>query len=80
MTTISVRVNEEKAKLLDFLSSELNRSKNYLVNQAIDRYLENEAYHTQQLLESIHEADEGKLISHEKVIADLEAKINKHQN
>lgn len=82
MTTnvISVRVDEEKASLLDFLSTELDRSKNYIVNQAIDRYFEDEAHHTKQLLESIKEADEGQLIEHEKVIKDLDKKISSHQS
>ena len=66
MNTISVRVDDEKAKLLDLLCSSMNRSRNYLVNQAIDDYLQNEAQHLRGLIESIQEADAGKLVDHER--------------
>ena len=76
MNTISVRVDNDKAKLLDFLSNELDRSRNYLVNQAIDSYLENEAHHIKELLASITEANEGKLVDHDTVMAEMSAIIN----
>lgn len=72
MNTISVRVDNEKAKLLDMLCSSMNRSRNYLVNQAIDSYLENEAHHFQELIESIQEADANKLVEHGKVMAEID--------
>lgn len=80
MNTISVRVDSEKAKLLDILSTELNRSRNYIVNQAIDSYLNNEAYHLQELLKSSKEADDGKLLSHEKVMIEMAEIIDSHSD
>lgn len=78
MNTISVRVDNEKAQLLDRLCSSMNRSRNYLVNQAIDNYLQNEAHHLQELAESIQEAETGKLVTHDSVMAEMSDIIEKH--
>lgn len=78
MNTISVRIDDEKTKLLDMLCEAMNRSRNYLVNQAIDNYLQNEAHHLQELMQSIEEADAGKLIDHADAMQQVDQLIEKH--
>jgi predicted transcriptional regulator len=74
--SITVRLTNEKAQLLNLLSSEYKRSKNFLVNEALDKYLSDETYHIQELLKSLKQADEGNLISHKKAMAEIDEFLN----
>ena len=74
----TIRSDSKKVKQLDRLANQMDRSRNYLVNQAIDNYLQNEAHHLQELAESIQEAETGKLVTHDSVMAEISDIIEKH--
>jgi predicted transcriptional regulator len=59
MTTeaFTVRTDSETATRLDKLASRLDRSRNYLVNQAIKEYLELHAWQIEKIQEGIEGAD-----------------------
>jgi predicted transcriptional regulator len=59
----TVRSDSEKVKQLDRLASQLDRSRNYLVNQAIDQLLEVHAWQIDRTKEGIKAADEGRFAS-----------------
>ncbi len=56
----TVRADSKKVKQLDKLAKQQDRSRNYLVNQAIDHLLEVQAWQIERTKEGIKAADEGR--------------------
>jgi len=56
----SVRADSKKVKRLDQLAKQMDRSRNYLVNQAIDQLLELHAWQIERVKEGVKAADEGR--------------------
>jgi len=59
----SVRADSKKVKQLDRIAKQQDRSRNYLVNQAIDQLLELYAWQSERVKEGIKAADEGRFAS-----------------
>jgi len=55
----TVRVSPEKQQQLDALASAMDRSRNYLVNKAIDDFLAVNAWQIEQIKRGIEAADRG---------------------
>jgi predicted transcriptional regulator len=72
----TIRSDSKKVKQLDKLASELDRSRNYLVNQAIDQLLEIHAWQIERTKEGIKAADEGRFASD----TEMEQIFNKYKN
>ncbi|BBA34049.1 putative transcriptional regulator [Methylocaldum marinum] len=77
MTTeaFTVRTDGETVKRLDQLAAQLDRSRNYLVNQAIQEYLKLHAWQIQKIEAGIAAADRGDVIPHEDVMGEMDALI-----
>ena len=71
----TVRISPEKQRQLDALAQVLDRSRNWVVSDAIDRYLDVQAWQIEQIRHGVEEADRGELIPHEEVSAEARAKI-----
>jgi len=56
----SVRADSKKVKQLDKIARQQDRSRNYMVNQAIDQLLELHAWQSERVKEGIKAADEGR--------------------
>jgi predicted transcriptional regulator len=72
----TVRSDRKKVKQLDKLASQMDRSRNYLVNQAIDQLLEIHAWQIERTKEGIKAADEGRFASD----AEMERIFNKYED
>ena len=72
----SVRTDSKKVKRLDKLAKQQDRSRNYLMNQAIDQLLELHDWQIERIKEGIQAADEGNFASH----AEMSAIFNKYKN
>ena len=72
----TVRSDSKKVKQLDKLASQMDRSRNYLVNQAIDQLLEIHAWQIERTKEGIKAADEGRFASD----SEMEQIFNKYKN
>ena len=59
----SVRTDSKKVKQLDKLAKQMDRSRNYLVNKAIDQLLELHIWQDDQVKEGIKAADKGQFAS-----------------
>ncbi len=59
----TVRTESKKVKQLDQLANKMERSRNYIVNQAIDNLLEVQAWQTERVREGIKAANEGRFVS-----------------
>ena len=85
MTTeaFTVRTEPDIMQRLDKLASRLDRSRNYLVNQAIKEYLDLHAWQIEKIPEGVEAADRGQLIPHEDVMAEMDAliqeRIDRHE-
>jgi len=59
----TVRADRKKVQQLDKLAKQQARSRNFLVNQAIDQFLEVQAWQLERTKEGIRAADEGRFVS-----------------
>jgi len=73
----TVRISPEKQQQLDVLAQALDRSRNWVVSEAIDQYLDTQAWQIDQIQHGIEEADRGELVPHEDVMAEGRADIRK---
>ena len=73
----TVRISPEKQRQLDALAQVLDRSRNWVVSDAIDQYLDVQAWQIAQIRHGVEEADRGELVSHEEVGTEAHAKIRK---
>ena len=58
----TVRSDSTKIRKLDQLANKLERSRNYLVNQAIEQYLDINTWQIRQIKQGIKAADEGRFV------------------
>ncbi|TDJ71219.1 MAG: ribbon-helix-helix protein, CopG family [Proteobacteria bacterium] len=71
----TVRTDHKKLKKLDKLADQMERSRNYVVNQAIDQLLEVHAWQVERTKEGIKAADEGRFATD----AEMERIFNKYK-
>lgn len=74
-TTITVRVSSELKDKLEHIARATRRSKSFLANEAIARYVETEEEIIAGIEEAIQEIEAGKGIPHEQVVAEAHALI-----
>lgn len=70
----SVRADRKKVQQLDKLAKQMDRSRNYLVNQAIDQLIEFHAWQDERVKEGIRAANKGEFASD----AEMERIFTKH--
>jgi predicted transcriptional regulator len=70
---VSFRADPKKIEALDALASIQDRDRSYLLNQAVDNYLDLQQYHLELIENGIREADAGDLVDH----ADVKKMISK---
>jgi RHH-type rel operon transcriptional repressor/antitoxin RelB len=67
--TISFRLETDKKEKLDAIAASLDRDRSYLLNEAIDAYLEVHQWQIQHIREGIRQADAGEFASEAQVAA-----------
>jgi predicted transcriptional regulator len=70
MTTkenVSVRLEPAKREALDRLAESLDRDRSYLINEAVDAYLEAHAWQVEEIEAGLKDAEEGNFASDEEV-------------
>jgi len=75
--TVSFRTDSKKVEALDALASVYDRDRSYLLNEAVDNYLDLQQYHIELIEKGIRQADAGELVDHsdvEKMVAKLRSK------
>jgi len=73
----SMRLSDELAERLDQLASALDRPRSWLIEQAIARYLEEEAWQVAAVSAALADYRQGtaKLTAHDQVIKELRLQI-----
>jgi len=69
----TVRTEPDIVHQLDHMADSLDRSRNYLVNQAIKEYLQHHARQIDKITQGIAAADLGEVIEHDEVMKEMEA-------
>jgi predicted transcriptional regulator len=69
--TISFRAVSEKIDTLDSLAAAQDRSRSYLINEAITNYIELHAYQDALVRKGLEEMREGLVVSHTEVVKRL---------
>jgi predicted transcriptional regulator len=62
LKTISFRMPAEKVETLDALAETLDRDRTYLLNEAVERYLELNEYHIKLIEKGLRAADAGEFV------------------
>ena len=73
----TIRAETEIVHKLDDLAGSLDRSRNYLVNQAIKEYLETHAWQVEKITQGMAAAERGELIAHDDVMREMEDLIER---
>lgn len=73
----TIRAETEIVHKLDDLAGSLDRSRNYLVNQAIKEYLETHAWQVEKITQGMAAADRGELVAHDDVMREMEDLIER---
>ncbi len=76
----SVRLSDELGEKLDRLAASLDRPRAWLIEQAIARYVEDEAWQVAAIGEALEAYRQGRAVlrPHDEVMARLEARLAKH--
>ncbi|SIT15163.1 CopG family ribbon-helix-helix protein [Paracoccus saliphilus] len=69
-----ITIRTAKVAEIDALANAMDRSRNYIVNQAIERYLEANAWQMERIEEGIAASREGKVVPADEVFAGIAAR------
>lgn len=67
--TISFRLETDKKEKLDAIAASLDRDRSYLLNEAIDAYLDVHQWQIEHIREGVRQADAGEFASEAQVAA-----------
>ena len=67
--TITVRVDSGKKMALDEIAAGQDRDRSYILNQAIDAYIETHRWQSAHIEEGLRQADAGEFASDDEVAA-----------
>ncbi len=70
----AISIRTSKVSELDALAAAMDRSRNYVINQAIEQYLESNAWQLERVKEGVTAAREGKVVPAEEVFSKIAAK------
>jgi len=73
--TVSVRIDENKLKRLDKLARITRRSRAWLINEAVDRYLSYEEWFIKAVEAGLEDVKAGRVIPHEAIKKMWQAKL-----
>jgi len=71
----TVRTDPDIVHQLDHIADSLDRSRNYLVNQAIKEYLQTHAWQIEKVTQGMAAADRGELVEHDQLMQEIEEMI-----
>jgi predicted transcriptional regulator len=75
MRNVSIRLDDATREKLDALAQSQDRSRSWVVNDAIQQYFEHQDWIIEAIKVGIADADAGNLIEHDELMAELKAVI-----
>ena len=61
--SVTFRMDEENLKFLDEIARSMDRDRSYLINQAVEHFLEVKRFHMEAIETAVADADDGKFAS-----------------
>lgn len=71
---ITIRTDKHMVSAIDALAGAMDRSRNYIVNQAIQQYLDSNAWQVERIKAGIEDARAGRTRPADAVFAEIAAK------
>jgi predicted transcriptional regulator len=75
-TSITIRTDPELVAKVEALASAMDRSRNWVVEDAIRQYVETQAWQIEGIGEAMASFDKGEGIPHEDVMAEMETLLS----
>ena len=66
---VTLRLDSKKKKALDTIAVEMDRDRSYVLNEAIDNYLEVHAWQIEHIRKGLRQADSGQFAKDSEVTA-----------
>lgn len=76
----TIRTETDIVQQLDCLSDVLDRSRNYIVNQALKEYLQYHAWQIEKITQGIAAAERGELVGHDDIMREMAELIEQKAN
>ncbi len=67
MRVTTIRIEETVLDRIDSMAESVNRSRSWIINQAVERFLSYEEWFVQEVQSGVNEVANGEIASHEKV-------------
>jgi predicted transcriptional regulator len=67
--SVTFRIDDDKLQFLDHLAESQDRDRSYLINQAVENYLDVKRWQIEEIKKAVAEADAGDFASPEEVEA-----------
>lgn len=77
MRNISIRIDDATRDKLDQLASNRDRSRNWVVQEALAQYIHQQDEREEMIQEGLRDIEAGNVVSHEDVMAAVEAELQK---
>jgi len=75
-TSITIRTDPELAAKVAALATAMDRSRNWVIEDALRQYVEVQAWQIEGIKQAIASLDRGEGIPHEQVMAEMEALLS----
>ncbi len=69
MKATTVRINDDMLGRIDCLANTLSRSRSWVINQAIERFIGYEEWFVQEVKDGLKEVEQGKIATDDEVSA-----------
>ncbi|MFO1433685.1 MAG: CopG family ribbon-helix-helix protein [Candidatus Competibacteraceae bacterium] len=73
--TITIRTNPEITTKIEALAVAMNRSRNWVIEDALKQYIETQAWQIEGIEEAMAAMDRGEGMAHEDVMAEIDTLI-----
>ncbi|MGR8932142.1 MAG: CopG family ribbon-helix-helix protein [Gammaproteobacteria bacterium] len=77
-STITIRTDPDLAGKIKALATAMDRSRNWVIEEALRQYVETQAWQIEGIQAAIESMDRGEGIPHEQAMADMEALLTAH--
>ncbi|MGH8625220.1 MAG: CopG family ribbon-helix-helix protein [Gammaproteobacteria bacterium] len=82
-TTITIRTDSEIAEKITALAQAMDRSRNWVIEEALRQYVENQVWQIEGIKQAMAALDRGEGIPHEEIMAEMDSlideKIRQHE-
>ncbi len=73
--TVTIRTAPEITRKIDALATAMERSRNWVIEDALKHYLETQAWQIEGIQDAMAALDRGEGIAHQEVMAEIDALI-----